>query len=108
MRLRTLNLAFVAGKVDLYSPHNITIPLLKYIKNQAEARKILEKLGYGPDKRLVVTVSTRNVSGYRDAAVILIDQLKEVHIDGQLETVDTTQWYPRIMRKDFTVGLNVR
>ena len=24
-----------------------------------------------------------------------------------LEAVDTTQWYPRIMRKDYTVGLNV-
>jgi peptide/nickel transport system substrate-binding protein len=191
----TRNLAFVAGKVDLYSPHNITIPILKDIKsqvpqaicevaptnvnrtliinrdkppfdnaelrramsltldrkafidiitegqgdiggtmlpgpegvwsmppellktlpgydpdvakNRAAARKVLEKLGYGPDKRLAVTVSTRNVSGYRDAAVILIDQLKEVYIDGQLETVDTTQWYPRIMRKDFIVGLNV-
>ena len=191
----TRNLAFVAGKVDLYSPHNITIPILKDIKsqvpqaicevaptnvnrtliinrdkppfdnaelrramsltldrkafidiitegqgdiggtmlpgpegvwsmppellktlpgydpdvakNRAAARKVLEKLGYGPDKRLAVTVSTRNVSGYRDAAVILIDQLKEIYIDGQLETVDTTQWYPRIMRKDFTVGLNV-
>jgi peptide/nickel transport system substrate-binding protein len=191
----TRNLAFIAGKVDLYSPHNITIPIVKAIKsqapqaicevaptnvnrtliinrdkapfdnadlrramsltldrkafidiitegqgdiggtmlpgpegvwsmppellktlpgydpdvgkNRAEARKILEKLGYGPDKRLAVTVSTRNVSGYRDAAVILIDQLKEIYIDGQLETVDTTQWYPKIMRKDFTVGLNV-
>ena len=184
----TRNLAFVAGKVDLYSPHNITIPILKDIKsevaptnvnrtliinrdkppfdnaelrramsltldrkafidiitegqgdiggtmlpgpegvwsmppellktlpgydpdvakNRAAARKVSEKLGYGPDKRLAVTVSTRNVSGYRDAAVILIDQLKEIYIDGQLETVDTTQWYPRIMRKDFTVGLNV-
>jgi len=76
-------------------------------KNRAEARKILAKLGYGPDKRLPVTVSTRNVFGYRDAAVILIDQLKEVYIDGELETVDTTQWYPKIMRKDYTVGLNV-
>src|SRR5437868_1899563 len=191
----TRNLAFIAGKVDLYSPHNITIPIVKAIKNQApqaicevaptnvnrtliinrdkapfdnadlrramsltldrkafidiitegqgdiggtmlpgpegvwsmppellktlpgydpdvgknraEARNILQKFGYGPDKRLPVTVSTRNVSGYRDAAVILIDQLKEIYIDGQLETVDTTQWYPRIMRKDFTVGLNV-
>src|SRR5438132_10642661 len=76
-------------------------------KNRAEARKILAKLGYGPDKRLPVTVSTRNVFGYRDAAVILIDQLKEVYIDGELETVDTTQWYPNIMRRDYTVGLNV-
>src|SRR6201987_1783329 len=68
---------------------------------------MIQKLGYGPAKRLAVTLSTRSVSGYRDAAVILIDQLKEIYIDGQLETIDTTQWYPRIMRKDFTVGLNV-
>jgi peptide/nickel transport system substrate-binding protein len=76
-------------------------------KSRAEARKIVQKLGYGPDKRLAVTVSTRNVAGYRDPAVILIDQLKEVYIDGVLDTVDTTQWYPKIMRKDYTVGLNI-
>jgi peptide/nickel transport system substrate-binding protein len=76
-------------------------------KNRAAARKIMEKLGYGSNKRLAVTVSTRNLSGYRDPAVILIDQLKEVYIDGVLETVDTTQWYPKIMRKDYTVGLNI-
>jgi peptide/nickel transport system substrate-binding protein len=76
-------------------------------KNRAAARKIMEKLGYGSDKRLAVTVSTRNVSGYRDPAVILIDQLKEVYIDGVLETVDTTQWYPKVMRKDYAVGLNI-
>jgi peptide/nickel transport system substrate-binding protein len=174
----TRNLAFIAGKVDLYSPHNITIPILKDIKsqapqatcevaptnvnrtliinrdkppfdnsdlrramsltldrkafidiitegqgdiggtmlpqpegiwslppellrtlpgydpdvakNRAEARNIMQKFGYGPEKRLAVTVSTRNVPGYRDAAVILIDQLKEIYIDGQLETIDTT------------------
>jgi peptide/nickel transport system substrate-binding protein len=76
-------------------------------KNRTAAREIMEKLGYGPEKRLAVTVSTRNLSGYRDPAVILIDQLKEVYIDGVLETVDTTQWYPKIMRKDYTVGLNI-
>src|ERR1700719_2775842 len=191
----TRNLAFIAGKVDMYSPHTMTIPTLKDIKsqapqaicevaptnvnrtliinrekppfdnaelrramsltldrkafidiiaegqgevggtmlpapegvwsmppeilrtlpgydpdvakNRAEARNIMQKLGYGPDKRLAVTVSTRNLPGYRDPAVIMIDQFKEIYIDGQLETVDTTQWYPRIMRKDFTVGLNV-
>jgi peptide/nickel transport system substrate-binding protein len=191
----TRNLAFVAGKVDLYSPHGVTIPILKDIKsqapqaicevaptnvnrtliinrdkppfdnadlrramsltldrkafidiiaegqgdiggtmlpapegvwsmppemlktlpgydhdvakNRAKAREIVQKLGYGPDNRLAVTVSTRNIPPYRDAAVILIDQLKEIYIDGVLEPVDTTQWYPRLMRKDFTVGLNV-
>src|SRR5713226_3229852 len=43
-------------------------------KNRAEARAIMLRLGYGPDKRLAVTVSTRNLAPYRDAAIILIDQ----------------------------------
>jgi len=76
-------------------------------KNRAQARMIMEKLGYGPDKRLGITVSTRNVAGYRDPAVILMDQLKEIYFDAQLDTLDTTQWYPKIMRKDYKVGLNV-
>jgi peptide/nickel transport system substrate-binding protein len=76
-------------------------------KNRAEARKIMQALGYGPDKRLKVTVSTRNIPQYRDPAVILIDQLKEIYIDGELETVETVNWYPKVTRKDFTVGLNL-
>ena len=76
-------------------------------KNRAEARKLMEKLGYGPDKRLAVTVSTRNIAGYRDPAVILIGQLKEIYIDAVLDTIDTTQWYPLLTRRDFKVGVNV-
>ena len=75
--------------------------------NRAEARTIMEKLGYGPDKRLAITVSTRNTAGYRDPAVILISQLKEIYVDAELDPVDTTQWYPRLTRKDFKVALNV-
>ena len=51
-------------------------------------------------------MSTRNVAPYRDAAIILIDQLKEIYIDGELEPVDTVQWYPKVMRGDYAVGLN--
>jgi hypothetical protein len=47
-------------------------------KNRAEARAIMEKLGYGPNNRLRVTVSTRNTAGYRHPAVIAIDQMKEI------------------------------
>ena len=50
-------------------------------------------------------MTTRNVPGYRDAAVLLIDQLKEIYIDEVLEAVDTTQWYPKVMRKEYAVGL---
>src|SRR5229473_8096566 len=68
-------------------------------KSRGEARQIMHKLGYGPDKRLKVKVSTRDIPPYRDPAVILIDQLKEVYIDGELETIDTTNWFPKIMRR---------
>ena len=67
----------------------------------------MKKLGYGPDKRLKIKVSTRDIPPYRDPAVILLDQLKEVYIDAELEPVDTAQWYPKVMRKDYTVGLNL-
>ncbi len=76
-------------------------------KNRAEARKIMQKLGYGPDNRLPVKLSTRNIPAYRDPAVILLSQLREIYMDAELEPVDTVQWYPRLLRKDYTVGLNV-
>jgi peptide/nickel transport system substrate-binding protein len=77
-------------------------------KNRAQARQIMEKLGYGPDNRLKIKVSTRDVPLYRDPAVILIDQLKEVYVDGELETIETTSYYPKIRRKDYTVGVNLQ
>ena len=52
-------------------------------------------------------MSTRNIPQYRDPAIILIDQLKQIYIDGDLEADRYRQWYPRLMRKDFVVGLNL-
>jgi peptide/nickel transport system substrate-binding protein len=75
-------------------------------KNRKEAREIIQRLGYGPDKHLAIKVTTRDLPFFRDTAVILIDQLKEIYVDGELEPVDTTQWFPRLYRKDFTVALN--
>jgi peptide/nickel transport system substrate-binding protein len=75
--------------------------------NRAEAREIMKKLGYGPDKRMKIKISTRDIPPYRDPAVILIDQLKEIWIEAELETVDTTQWYPKVQRKDYTVAMNL-
>src|SRR6201988_3980892 len=62
-------------------------------KNRAEARKIMEQLGYGPDKRLAIKISTRNFPAWRNPAVILISHLKEIYIDAELDLVDTALWY---------------
>ena len=75
--------------------------------NQAEAQKIMRGLGYGPDKRLKVKVSTRNIPVYRDPAVILIDQLKQIFIDGELDVVETAIWSAKVARKDYIIGLNL-
>ena len=55
----------------------------------------MQKLGYGPDNKLDVTVSTRNVPPYRDPAVILISQLNEIHMNATLDPVDTVNGIPR-------------
>jgi peptide/nickel transport system substrate-binding protein len=74
-------------------------------KNRAEARKIMETLGYGPDHRLALTLSSRNIPPYRSPAVILIDQLKEIYVDAVLEPVETANWFPKIYRKDYTIAI---
>jgi peptide/nickel transport system substrate-binding protein len=76
-------------------------------KNRAAARELMEKAGYGPNKRLAVKVSVRNTPPFRDPAVILIDQLKEIYIDGELEVIETANWFPKVYRKDYKVGLNL-
>ena len=45
-------------------------------KSREEARELMKQAGYGPDKRLKVKVSTRNIATFRDPATILIDQLQ--------------------------------
>jgi peptide/nickel transport system substrate-binding protein len=76
------------------------------VKSRAEARKIMEELGYGPDKRLAVTLSSRNIPAYRQPAVILIDQVREIYIDATLEPIETANWFPKIYRKDYTIAIN--
>ena len=76
-------------------------------KSRAEARGIMEGLGYSEATPLKVKVSTRNIAVYRDPAVRLIDQLKKIHIDGELEVVDTSTWHAKVRRGEYSVGLNL-
>jgi peptide/nickel transport system substrate-binding protein len=76
-------------------------------KNIAEAQAIMTKLGYSDAKPLQIKIQTRNLPTYRDAAVILTDQLKKIYIMSELDVLETPQWYARLARKDYTIGLNV-
>ena len=75
--------------------------------NRAEARALMEKHGYGPDNRLKMKVSARNIPMHRDPGVLLIDALKAIYIDAELDPVDTAAWFPKLARKDYTIGPNI-
>jgi peptide/nickel transport system substrate-binding protein len=76
-------------------------------KAREEGRALMKEAGYGTDKRLKVKVSTRNTAAFRDPAVILLDQLKHIGIDGELEVIETSQYYNRVFKKDYAVALNL-
>jgi len=65
----------------------------------------MQRLGYGPDNPLAVKVAARNIPLYRDPAVMLIDQLKEISIAGELDIVETSNWNPKVTRRDYMVRL---
>ncbi|MGE0225276.1 MAG: ABC transporter substrate-binding protein [Acetobacteraceae bacterium] len=75
-------------------------------KSREEARALMRKAGYGPDKRLAVKIFTRNISTFRDPALILADNLKEIYVDAELDAVETPQFYNRVFKKDYQVGMN--
>ena len=49
-------------------------------------------------------VSVLDVPPARDPAVILISQLKKVYIDGELDAVETGNWFSKLARKHFEIA----
>jgi peptide/nickel transport system substrate-binding protein len=76
-------------------------------QQRAEAIKIMESLGYGPNNKLKVKVATRDFNNFRDPAVILVDQLNKIHFDATLDVVESSQWYNRLFTKNYSVALNL-
>ncbi len=73
-------------------------------ENREKARTIMKGLGYGPDKPLKVKLTVRNVTLFRDPAVVVQGQLREVWIDAEMELVETPAYAPKMTRKDYTVS----
>jgi peptide/nickel transport system substrate-binding protein len=92
-------------------PEAMVLALPNYGPDQpalrAEARKIMESLGYGPNKRLKVKVSTRDFQNFRDPAVLLVDKLNQIYFDAELEIIESSIWYGRLVRQDYAVALNL-
>ena len=76
-------------------------------KSREEGRALMREAGYGPDKRMKLKVSTRNIATFRDPATILLDHLRHIYIDSELEIIDTAIYYNRVFKKDYAVALNL-
>jgi peptide/nickel transport system substrate-binding protein len=70
-------------------------------------RRIMEKLGYGPNNKLKVKVATRDFNAFRDPAVILVGQLNSIYFDAELDVVESSLWYNRLFKRDYSVALNL-
>jgi peptide/nickel transport system substrate-binding protein len=76
-------------------------------KDKARARALLKEAGFSQANPLKVTVTTRSTPLYQDMAVWMIGQLKEVGIEATLEIVESALWFPKLARRDLTVGANM-
>ena len=74
---------------------------------QAEARRIMEAQGYGPNKKLKIKVTTRDYNTFRDPAILLVDQLNKIYFDAELDVIESSLWYTRLFKRDYAVALNL-
>src|SRR3546814_8026170 len=75
-------------------------------KRRAEARSIMEEHGYTAENPLRVTLASRDLASSRAPAVLLIDHLKDINVEDELELVASTMWYNRLTRKAYAIALN--
>ena len=54
--------------------------------------------------RLPLKLTTRNITLFRDPAVVMLGQLREIYIDAELDLVETANYAPKMMRKDFVLS----
>jgi peptide/nickel transport system substrate-binding protein len=75
-------------------------------KSREKARAVMAAKGFSAANPLKLKLSTRNLPTYRDASVILISQLKEIYIDAELQLVETAQWVPKLIRRDYALAVS--
>jgi len=75
-------------------------------KNRAEARKLMEEAGFGPNKRLKVSVLVRQGSVPVQGATLVADQLRSIYIDGDVDAKEYTIFTNMLMKGAYTLGFH--
>ena len=68
-------------------------------KNRAEARKLMEEAGYGPNKKLKTTFIVRaSAPNFVAGATLAADQLRSIYIDGDIDVKEYTVFTGAIIK----------
>lgn len=74
--------------------------------NLAQAQRLMHEAGYSADKPLVIRLSTRKLTPYIDASVVVIDQLRKAYVQATIDIQETPNWYANLARRSVVFGVN--
>ncbi len=76
-------------------------------RNREEARKIMQELGYGPNKKLNTTYIVRVGSpNYLMNLSIAVDQLRSIYIEGDIQQKEYTVYTGAIVKGAYTLAFH--
>jgi peptide/nickel transport system substrate-binding protein len=76
------------------------------VRGKAEARRLLASVGFGPNNPLKVDLATRNFATQNDLTSFVVSELRQAGIEVTLRTLETPQWFPTLVRRDYTMATN--
>jgi peptide/nickel transport system substrate-binding protein len=74
---------------------------------KAQSKKLLAEAGITTQNPLKVEMGVRAIAIYLDMASFVINELKQVGIEGTLKQIETAQWHATATRGDYQIGANL-
>ena len=97
--------SMVPPGIEGYTPAIAKYADMSQIDREDEARKILEKLGYTPDKPLKMQIRYNTSENHKNTAVAIQEQLKPLGVEVSLLNTDTKTHYAFLQEKgDYDVA----
>ncbi len=75
-------------------------------KRRAEARKLMEEAGYGPNKKLKATYITRQANSAIQGATLVADQLRTIYVEGDVDAKDYSLFTGMLMKGTYTLAFH--
>ncbi len=106
-RVGGIMMAPPAGNWGLTPEQLATVPGMgkNVERNRAEARKIMQELGYGPNKKLKTNYIVRMATpDYLMSTSLVADQLRTIYIEGEIEQKETSLWTGAMIKGTYELG----